>query len=431
MSRVVCHVDMDAFFVSVEELFNPSLKGRPVVVGGKRDQRGVVAAASYEARKFGVHSAMPLRTASRLCPNAVFVEGSPHRYREYSKKVFAVLSRFSPQVEMASIDEAYIDLTGTERLWGPALKVAHALHETIRAETSLRCSLGLASSRLVAKVSSDQAKPNGVLYVLPGQEARFLAPLDIRKIPGVGKKTEALLQKLGIRKVGDLAALDESFLASHFGRWGLALAGKARGQDAGGWFDSEIGEAEDPKSISHEHTFAEDTSDRDRLETTLLKLSEMVAKRLREHQLYSRTIQLKLRDEDFSTVTRACTLDHATQLDGEISNAVIRLFRGAWNGQIPIRLVGVHAGSLEHAEGQMNLLEEPKISRLREVFRSVDHIRGRFGESCISLAKTMDAGIRERVHENPFDLAGKRGRKNASEEQANGLENSSDGDSDT
>ncbi len=427
MSRLVCHVDMDAFFVSVEELFNPSLKGRPVVVGGKRDQRGVVAAASYEARKFGVHSAMPLRTAARLCPKATFVEGNPHRYREYSKKVFAVLNRFSPQVEMASIDEAYVDLTGTERLWGPALKAAHALHEAIRTETSLKCSLGLASSRLVAKVSSDQAKPNGVLYVLPGQEARFLAPLEIRKIPGVGKKTEASLQKLGIHKVGDLAALDETFLASHFGRWGLALAGKARGQDAGGWFDSEIGEAEDPKSISHEHTFSDDSSDRDRIETTLLKLSEMVAKRLREHQLYSRTIQLKLRDEDFSTVTRACTLDHATQLDGEIATAVIGLFRAAWNGQIPIRLVGVHAGSLEHAEGQMSLLEEPKLSRLRDVFRSVDHIRGRFGESCISLAKSMDAGIRERVHENPFDLAGKGGRKSDSKEQASGLENSRDG----
>src|SRR4051794_28255709 len=185
MNRLICHLDMDAFFVSVEELFDPSLNGKPVIVGGKRDQRGVVAAASYAARRFGVHSAMPLRTAARLCPHGIFVEGSPHRYREYSKKILAVLSRFSPQVEMASIDEAYLDLTGTERLWGPPLKTGHALHETISAETSLRCSLGVASSRLVAKVSSDQAKPNGVLHVLPGQESRFLAPLDIRKIPGI------------------------------------------------------------------------------------------------------------------------------------------------------------------------------------------------------------------------------------------------------
>jgi DNA polymerase IV len=407
MNRLVCHVDMDAFFVSVEELFDPSLQGKPVVVGGKRDQRGVVAAASYAARKFGVHSAMPLHTAARLCPSAVFIEGSPHRYREYSRKIFALLNRFSPQVEMASIDEAYVDLTGTERLWGPPLKMADALHQAIQTEANLKCSLGLASSRLVAKVSSDQAKPNGVLYIVPGQESRFLAPLDVRKIPGVGKRTEASLHNLGIRQVGDLARLEESFLASHFGRWGLALAGKARGEDAGGWFDSAIGEAEDPKSISHEHTFSEDTSDEERLETTLLKLSEMVAKRLREHRLYSRTIQLKLRDEDFSTVTRACTLDHATQLDGEVAVAVIRLFHHAWDGQTPIRLVGVHAGSLQPAEGQLNLLEEPHVARLREAFRSVDHIRARFGENSISLAKTLDAGIRERVHENPFDLPGK------------------------
>ncbi|MBV8570988.1 MAG: DNA polymerase IV [Acidobacteriaceae bacterium] len=407
MQRLICHVDMDAFFVSVEELFDPSLKGKPVVVGGRANQRGVVAAASYAARKFGVHSAMPLRTAGQLCPHAIFVEGHPERYREYSKKVFAILSRFSPLVEMASIDEAYLDLTGTERLHGPPLKAGHLLHEAIRGGTGLRCSLGLAVSRLVAKVSSDQAKPNGVLYIVPGREARFLAPLDVRKIPGVGKKTEASLHKLGIRKVGDLAGLEEAFLAAHFGKWGLALAGKARGADAGGWFDTEVGEAEDPKSISHEHTFNEDTVERNQLETALLKLSEMVAKRLREHRLYARTIQLKLRDEDFFTITRASTLDHATQLDGEIAGAVVGLFRQAWNGAKPIRLLGVHAGALQAVEGQMNLLEEPKKARLREAFRSVDHIRNRFGVQSVSFAKTLKTGIRERVHDNPYDLPGK------------------------
>ncbi len=407
MQRLVCHVDMDAFFVSVEELFDPSLKGKPVVVGGKADQRGVVAAASYAARKFGVHSAMPLRTAARLCPQATFVEGRLDRYREYSKKIFKILCDFSPQVEMASIDEAYLDLTGTERLFGPALRAAHTLHETIRNKTELRCSLGVASSRLVAKVSSDQAKPNGVLYIVPGREARFLAPLEVRKIPGVGKKTEEVLHKLGIRRVGDLAELEESFLRSHFGLWGLALAGKAKGEDAGGWFDTEIGADEDPKSISHEHTFGEDTAHRETLETALLKLSEMVAKRLREQRLYARTIQLKLRDEDFFTITRAQSLDHATQLDREVATAVIALFRQSWDGNRPIRLLGVHAGGLQHYEGQMNLLEEANTARLREAFRSVDQIRNRFGEASISLAKTLKAGIRERVHENPFGLPGK------------------------
>jgi DNA polymerase-4 len=274
----------------------------------------------------------------------------------------------------------------------------------------LKCSLGLASSRLVAKVSSDQAKPSGVLYVLPGQEARFLAPLEVRRIPGVGKKTEAALHKIGIRRVGDLAQLDESFLAARFGRWGLALAGKARGADAGGWFDAEIGANEDPKSISHENTFHEDSADATHLETALLKLSEMVARRLREHQLYARTIQLKLRNEDFETITRACSLDHATQLDREIAGAVTRLFREAWDGKTPIRLVGVHAGNLQPFEGQMSLLDEPETARLRNAFRSVDHIRNRFGEASVSLAKTLNAGIRERVHDNPFGLPGKEAR---------------------
>src|SRR4051812_11586865 len=180
---------MDAFFVSVEELFDPSLKGKAVVVGGKRDERGVVSAASYEARKFGVHSAMPLRTAAKLCPHAVFVDGHPHKYREYSEQVFGVLNRFSPKVEMASIDEAYLDLTGTERLHGAPLKAAHELHARVKRETGLNCSIGIATARLVAKVASDQAKPNGILWIVPGEEAAFLAPLDIRKIPGVGKKT--------------------------------------------------------------------------------------------------------------------------------------------------------------------------------------------------------------------------------------------------
>ncbi len=407
MQRLICHVDMDAFFVSVEELYDPSLKGKPVVVGGRANQRGVVAAASYAARKFGVHSAMPLRTAGQLCPQATFVEGHPERYREYSQRVFAVLNRFSPLVEMASIDEAYIDLTGTERLHGPALRSGHALHEAIRRETGLKCSLGLASSRLVAKVSSDQAKPNGVLLVLPGQEARFLAPLDVRKIPGIGKKMEASLHRIGIRRVGDLANLDESFLAGRFGRWGLALAGKARGADAGGWFDSEIGAREDPKSISHEHTFNIDTANQDQLETTLLKLSELVSKRLRKQQLFARTIQLKLRLEDFSTITRAHSLDHATQLDREVAGAVIKLFRQAWDNKTAVRLLGVHAGGLQSVEGQMNLLEEGNTARLRNAFRSVDHIRNRFGANSVSLAKTLNAGIRERVHENPFNLPGK------------------------
>src|SRR5689334_8827889 len=272
--RTIFHVDMDAFFVSVEELFDPTLKGKPVVVGGQRDERGVVSAASYAARKFGVHSAMPLRTAAKLCPQAIFVDGHPDRYRDYSAKVFTVLNRFSPKLEMVSIDEAYVDMTGTERLHGPPLRAAHALHATMKAETQLNCSIGIGSSRLVAKVCSDQAKPNGVLWIVPGREVEFLAPLDVRKIPGVGKVMEKRLQERGISKVGDLASHDERWLKENFGALGVTLSGKSRGLDAGGWFDSDIGEEEGPKSVSHEHTFNEDTKDARQLESTLARLSE-------------------------------------------------------------------------------------------------------------------------------------------------------------
>ena len=399
---------MDAFFVSVEELFDPSLKGKAVVVGGQRNERGVVAAASYEARKFGVHSAMPLRTAAKLCPQATFVDGHPERYRECSHKVYGVLGRFSPKVEMASIDEAYLDMSGTERLHGPPLRAAHALHAAIKTETLLNCSIGIATSRLVAKVSSDQAKPNGVLWVLPGQEARFLAPLEVRKIPGVGKVMEKSLHDLGIHKVGDLAGLDESFLDEHFGKWGLALAGKARGLDAGGWFDSEIGENDQPKSISHEHTFNRDTADVDQLESTLARLTEMVCRRLREHKLFARTVQLKLRYEDFSTITRAHSFKRATQVDGEILDQVRELFRANWKRGAKVRLLGVQTSSFEPAEGQLALMDGGKHERWQKALSAADRLRDRFGEDAVSLATGMKGGFRERTHENPAALPGKR-----------------------
>ena len=403
------HLDMDAFFVSVEELFVPSLKGKPVVVGGPRDQRGVVSAASYAARKFGVHSAMPLRTAAKLCPQAIFIDGHPHRYREYSQKVYSVLTTFSPQVEMASIDEAYLDLTGTERLHGPPLKAAHLLHQRIKTTTQLNCSIGISTSRMVAKVASDQAKPNGVLWILPGEEARFLAPLDVRRIPGVGKVTEQKLHDCGIKQVGDLAKLEEAFLQKRFGAWGLALAGKARGLDAGGWFDGEVGDDTAAKSISHEHTFNEDTADVDRLEATLARLSEMVGRRLREHHFHARTIQLKLRYSDFTTITRAHTLDHATQLDNEIFQQARALMHRHRRPGTAIRLLGVQASGFENVEGQMNLLEEASTQRWRKALTAVDQMRDRFGEDSVSLATGLKGRFRERVHENPAGLPGSGG----------------------
>jgi DNA polymerase-4 len=406
--RTIFHVDMDAFFVSVEELYDPSLKGKAVVVGGQRHERGVVSAASYEARKFGVHSAMPLRTAAKQCPHAIFVNGHPERYREYSEKVYKVLGQFTPQLEMASVDEAYLDMTGTERLHGPALKAAHDLHQRMKSETGLNCSVGIGSSRLIAKVSSGQAKPNGVLWIIPGQEAKFLAPLNVREIPGVGKVMEKNLNALGIMKVGDLAKLEEGELEDRFGKWGLALAGKARGEDAGGWFDAEIGADLDAKSISHEHTYNEDTADVAQLEATLMRLSEMVGRRLREANFYARTVQLKLRYKDFTTITRAHTLPNETQLDTEIFEHIRTLFRKNWKKGMHVRLLGVHASSFTtQAAAQIDLIDGNRQQRWKDALAAADKLRDKFGESSVGLAAGMRGGFRERTHENPVGLPGK------------------------
>jgi len=408
MPRVIFHLDMDAFYASVEQRDNPALRGQPVIVGAPPTQRGVVCAASYEARKFGVHSAMPLRTAAKMCPQAIFVDGHPERYREYSEKVFKVLNTFSPQVEMASVDEAYLDMTGTERLHGPPLKAAHALHQRMKGETRLNCSVGIGSSRLIAKVSSAQAKPNGVLWIISGQEPKFLAPLDVRAIPGVGRVMESSLHALGIKKVGDLARLEESELEERFGKWGLALAGKARGEDAGGWFDNEVDADTEAKSISHEHTYNEDTADSAQIESTLMRLSEMVGRRLREANFYARTIQLKLRYKDFTTLTRAHTLPSPTQLDTEIFEQVRSLLRKNWKKGMQVRLLGVHASSFTSSQpNQINLLEGNRQQRWKDALAAADRLRDKFGESSVKLATGMRGTFRERTHENPAGLPGK------------------------
>ena len=409
--RIIFHVDMDAFFVSVEELFDPSLRGKPVVVGGQAHERGVVSAASYAARKFGVHSAMPLRTAAKLCPQAVFVDGHPERYREYSARVYEVLSRFSPKLEMVSIDEAYVDMTGTERLYGPPLRAAHALHQAMKVGTDLNCSIGIGTSRLIAKVCSDQAKPNGVLCILPGGEMAFLAPLEVRKIPGVGKVMEKRLNDRGIRTVGDLAGYDERWLEQNFGALGVALAGKSRGLDAGAWFGNDIGVDDGPRSVSHEHTFNEDTAEAEKLEAMLARLSEMVCRRLREQNLHARTLQLKLRYSDFATITRARTLAGPTAVDSEVFAAIRELFRSNWN-RSPVRLLGVHAAHFDEESEQLSLEGRTAHDKWNQALSAADRVREKFGEGAISLATGMKASFRERTHENPAALPGKRKEDN-------------------
>ena len=442
--QVLFHLDMDAFFVSVEELSDPSLKGKPVVVGGKPGERGVVAAASYGARRFGIRSAMPLRQAYRLCPQATFLEGRPHRYLDYSRRVKSILGRFSPSVEMASIDEAYLDMTGTERLLGPPMKSAHSLHEavsnetglpcsigigtsrtgaerllgpplraahdlheTVRQETQLPCSIGIGVSRLVAKICSGLAKPNGVLRVEAGCEAAFLAPLAVGRIPGVGKVMRRKLRILGINTIGQAQAMGEAALERHFGKHGRALAGKARGIDSGAWFSPGFGSAERPKSISHETTFREDTVDRVAVDATLAKLSQLVARRLREHGLWTRNLQVKIRYSNFTTHTRSKTLEEATQLDSTILEAVRSLFATHRVPGRAVRLLGVQAGSLQSGpDPQRPLFGRNHSQRWTRALQAVDALRDRYGESAVGLGGALGHARRERVHENPSGLAG-------------------------
>ena len=380
----ILHVDMDAFFVSVELLTRPELRGKPVVVGGRPDQRGVVSAASYEARKFGIHSAMPLRTAGRLCPHAVFLDGHHEKYGECSDRVASILARFSPIVEMVSIDEAYLDLAGTERIYGPPFAAADKLLRTITRETQLPCSGGLATTRLVAKVASDQGKPRGLVWVAPGMEARFLAPLPIRKIPGIGEVTERALRVLAIETVEHLASHSQEKLESIFGQWGTALFRKARGGDAYEFLiDAE------PKSISHNHTFGEDTSDVAEMESMLSHLSQKACKRLREAGLSSCTLTLTIRYAGFQTYTRSKTVPDPARLDADVFAVFLELFREHRDPKRKVRLLGVALSALAHGAEQLDLLQADRRDKLRKLTEATDRLRDKFGFGSVQFGGSL------------------------------------------
>jgi DNA polymerase-4 len=384
LDSTILHVDMDSFFVSVERLERPELRGKPVVVGGRPDQRGVVSSASYEARQHGIHSAMPLRTAGRLCPHAIFLEGHHERYSEWSDRVASILAKFSPIVEMTSIDEAYLDLGGTERLHGPPLAAADKLLRTIMQSTALPCSGGLASTRLVAKVASDQAKPRGLLWVAPGMEARFLAPLPIRKIPGIGEITERALRALGIEIVEQLARHKQEQLEQVFGQWGSALYRKARGGDAYEFLiDAE------PKSISHNHTFGEDTNHVAEMESLLSHLSQKASKRLREAGLSSRTLTLTIRYAGFQTYTRSHTVPEPVRLDADIFAIFLELFREHRDPRRKVRLLGVALSGLSHGGEQLDLLEADRREKLEKLTKAADQLRDKFGFGSVQFGGSL------------------------------------------
>ena len=383
-STSILHVDMDAFFVSVELLDRPELRGKAVVVGGQPDQRGIVSTASYEARKYGIHSAMPLRTAGRLCPHAIFLEPRHHLYSEWSDRVATILGKYSPVVEMASVDEAYLDFAGTELLHGPPLAAADALLREITTTTGLPCSAGLARTRLVAKVASDQAKPRGLVWVPAESEEAFLAPLDVRRIPGIGKVTEAALKTAGIEKVGQLAATAREKLEQNFGRWGTALYRKARGGDT-----YEFLTDEEPKSISHNRTFPEDTQDPAALDATLSLLSQKAMKRLRESGLSASTVTVTIRYAGFETITRALTLRDPTHLDPVVFGAVKKLFERHCDRSRKVRLLGVALSSFTHGGEQLDLLDASRREKQERLAQATDALRDRFGFLKIQFGGSM------------------------------------------
>jgi DNA polymerase-4 len=333
---------------------------------------------------------MPLRTAGKLCPHAVFLESRHHLYSEWSDRVAAILGKYSPVVEMASVDEAYLDLAGTERLHGPPFAAAHALLREITGTTGLPCSAGLARTRLVAKVASDQAKPRGLLWVPCGSEETFLAPLGVRRIPGIGKVTEAALHALGIETVGQLTATTQEKLEQNFGRWGTALYRKARGGDTYEFFvDAE------PKSISHSHTFSFDTDDRAALDTTLSLLCQKAMKRLRDASLSASTVTLTIRYAGFETITRAHTLREATHLDPIVLENVRQLFDRHWDRSRKVRLVGVGLSSFTHGGEQLDLLDAGRREKLERLARATDNLRDRFGFSKVQFGGSLVRGEKE------------------------------------
>jgi len=392
--RAVLHADMDAFYASVEQRDRPELRGKPVIVGGT-GSRGVVSAASYEARRFGVHSAMPTAKARLLCPEGVYLRGDMTRYVRESRRIFEIFGRFTPLVEGLSLDEAFLDVTGTERLQGPPSAVGRVLRATVREETGLAVSVGIAPVKMVAKIASDLAKPDGMLEVPAGQVEHFLQPLPVARIWGVGPVTRRRLEALGIHTVGELAQADAGRLELALGRWGLEMARLARGEDL-----REVDPCRAAVSYSEENTFGRDVADRQRLVATLVTHAEGVARRLRRDGLVARTVVLKVKlgrrvasgPRGYPLLTRRRTLEQPSD-DGAVFSGVATTLLDRLALPEPVRLIGVGVTNLvEQGETQQSLLEPPSERGQRaRLNRALDEIRDRFGSSAIARGGSAEA----------------------------------------
>ncbi len=399
--RMIAHVDLDAFFASVEQVLNPSLAGRAVIVGGRSMDRGVVSSASYAAREFGVRSAMPLRQAHRLCRHGVFLPGNYPTYAEYSERVFEILSRFTPVIQPASIDEGYLDLTGTP--WSRSgrarasadgegradwsVRLAEELRLAVRQETGLTVSVGLAGNKLVAKIATDRAKPDGVFFVRPGAEQAFLAELPLKVIPGLGRRTAATLSAMGLERVGDLAACPLSELE---GRLGPAAA-RSLHDKANGRCSAPVQSDDLRVSIGRETTFARDTSDRPYLRAMLDYLSQRSCWKLRAEGLLARTVTVKLRYRDFHTVSAAHSLEAATVHDGEVSAVAAGLLDGLYRRPTSVRLIGVRlSGLTAGTQRQYQLWGEARRQKQSRLYDLADRIRDRFGFGAVATGRSLE-----------------------------------------
>jgi DNA polymerase-4 len=390
MPRKILHLDLDAFFCAVEEQGDPSLRGKPFAVGGRPETRGVVASCSYAARQFGIHSAMPMARAVRLCPELIIVPSRHRVYRAVSRQVMVRLHHMTPLVEQLSIDEAFLDVSDLPEA---AEVLARRLQTTINDKLNLPCSLGVATNKLVAKIANNVGKasaqgrgtPNTVTVVAPGQETSFLAPLPVGELWGVGPKTAEQLARLEVRTIGDLARWSEANLVRHFGKHGHDLVRHARGID-----DRPVETEHQAKSISQEITFARDITDGTALRQTLRRLSEQVGRRLRQKNLSGTTVKIKLRWVDFTTLTRQVTLGHPTDLDREIFAAAQQLFEQTWPPGKRVRLVGIGVSGFETSAYQLGLWDTGP-QQDRQLQTTLDELRQRFGDQAIRRGSQLES----------------------------------------
>lgn len=388
MSRRILHLDMDAFFAAVEQLDFPQYRGKPVIVGADPKGgagRGVVATASYEARKYGVHSALPISLAYQRCPHAVYLRGRYERYSEISRQLIATLNEFTPVIEKISIDEAFLDITKSLALFGSAEKIGHQIKKRIYDDLGLVASIGIAPNKFLAKVASDLEKPDGFVVVKEGEEKEFLKSLPISRLWGVGKKTEAALKQMDIETIGQIAHMPEQDLSRRFGKWGSALWRLANGIDP-----RSVKPWETQKSISQETTFDEDTGDEEAIHKTLLGLAESLSRLMRKSKLKGRTVTLKIRLEDFSTFTRSKTLSDFVDSTQILKGVAIGLYKKFNKKNMKVRLLGIGVSQLNSVSGEQLGLFEQEAPLDARMTKLLDSLQDKYGEGAVKRASLLD-----------------------------------------